>query len=37
MGVGYAFGVWLRAIHTAEGDRVELGPDLLQLPWRLAR
>lgn len=32
-GVGYAFGLWLRAIHTTEGDRVELGLDLLQLPW----
>lgn len=29
----YAFGLWLRAVHTTRGDRIELGLDLLQLPW----
>lgn len=29
----YALGLWLREVHTTQGNRVELGFDVLQLPW----
>lgn len=32
----YAFGLWVRTVHTTQGDRIELGLDLLQVPWLVA-
>lgn len=33
----YAAGLWVRGVRTTRGDRVEIGLDLLQLPWLVNR